>query len=193
MGCITDDYRQIILQMVKDEAEKAVITDFVTYIPRCIPQMPTELPEEYQGAIDYQIYKLYKLTGKPAVSVPETSQETVEIYKKGELAAEVPPGLFDSFIYPEPMDSAYYPYLRDLHSCDITEALKKYQIVLGEIHKLGHEFDPNMEPEKKYSNKEIKIGKQLHEDLSLYMAESFIASLTECSCSCTENPEKLGG
>jgi len=35
MGCITDDYKQIILQMLKDEAEKAVVTGFVTYIPLC--------------------------------------------------------------------------------------------------------------------------------------------------------------
>lgn len=147
-----------------------------------------ELPDEYKGTIDYQIYKLYQLTGKPAVRVPEMPQGTARI-SKGEMIVEASTENFDTFIFPKPMDSAFYPHLRDLDSCNITEALEKYFIVLGEIFSLEHEFDANMEPEKKFSQEEIKIGKQLGSDLELYLAQGFLESLKRCSCSCIEKPD----
>jgi hypothetical protein len=37
-GCITQDYKDIILQMIDQEADKAVVRGFVQYIPLCEAQ-----------------------------------------------------------------------------------------------------------------------------------------------------------
>lgn len=35
MGCITSDFKEMLLEMVKGEAEKAVVLGFIQYIPLC--------------------------------------------------------------------------------------------------------------------------------------------------------------
>jgi hypothetical protein len=70
MGCITQDYKDIILQMIENEAEKQVITGFVQYIPLC------ETPTASKEAVERAKRAVPEVWGIEPVYVDENGKET---------------------------------------------------------------------------------------------------------------------
>jgi len=139
-----------------------------------------ELPEELRGPIDYQLYQLYKILDKPAIRVPETSQEMVTVHKEGD-SFEVPVSLFDSFIFPQPVDGALRQLWQSLDKCNIDNAFEGYITVVHEMWKMETELDNKI---KESPSEKFLIGKRLINNLELEMSRNLIWSLEKCSCSC---------